>query len=184
MIKKAIIFFSGILFALSVAGAFFIGQLWLEIKPKFQAINDEMIIDREAFLAESLIGTVLFEKTKATAARPEDFLARDALRYVKSETMFNYHLKRWLLAKRLSWAYSEEELLTNWLSTVYLGEGEYGLETAALSLFGKSIDDMTEQESIAIAALVIAPSRYRENQEAWELRQGLLMEKWSKNSPR
>jgi len=182
MLKKAILIFSGVLLVLSMACAFFTGQLWSEIHPEFYELRDDMMVEREVFPAENLIGTVLFRPKKATAMGPEDFLARDALDHVKNETILKHQLKRLLLAKRLSWASSEDQLLITWLSTVYLGGGEYGLETAAKSLFGKSIDEMTEQESIAIAALVMAPSRYRQDKQAWELRQKLLMEKLSDNS--
>ena len=56
--------------------------------------------------------------------------------------------------------YSKEEILTWYLNTIYLGEGAYGVKSAAHVYFGKELDELTTKECACIIGITNNPSRY------------------------
>lgn len=65
-----------------------------------------------------------------------------------------------LLALKLERSYSKSELLEIYLNQIYLGNGSYGVEVAALTYFGKSAKDLRLAESAMIAGLPTNPEGY------------------------
>ena len=64
------------------------------------------------------------------------------------------------VALRIEQRYSKEEILAHYMNRIYFGPGGYGIETAALSYFGKHAKDLTLGESAMIAGIVRAPSYF------------------------
>ncbi len=67
-------------------------------------------------------------------------------------------LREILLAAQLEQRYTKRQILEEYLNTVYLGEGYYGVEAASRGYFGKSAADLEPQEAALLAALVRSPS--------------------------
>ena len=63
------------------------------------------------------------------------------------------------LAQEIEKTLSKQQILENYLNTVYFGEGAYGAEAAARTFFAKSAKDLTLPEGALIAGLVQSPSR-------------------------
>ena len=64
------------------------------------------------------------------------------------------------LAYRLESKYSKRAILQAYLNHVYLGEGYYGVQAAALGYFAKPASALDAAESATIAALINRPSGY------------------------
>lgn len=64
------------------------------------------------------------------------------------------------LARRLESKYSKRAILQAYLNHVYLGEGYYGVEAAALGYFGKPASALNAAEGATLAALINRPSGY------------------------
>jgi 1A family penicillin-binding protein len=64
-----------------------------------------------------------------------------------------------LIAARLEQRYSKEEILEQYLNTVYFGEGFYGVEAASRGYFSKPASQVLPHEAALLAALVRSPSR-------------------------
>ncbi|HZJ17306.1 MAG TPA: biosynthetic peptidoglycan transglycosylase, partial [Chthoniobacteraceae bacterium] len=62
------------------------------------------------------------------------------------------------VALRIEQKYSKDEILEFYMNRIYFGPGGYGIETAALSYFGKHADALTLGESAMIAGIIRAPS--------------------------
>ncbi len=62
-------------------------------------------------------------------------------------------------AIKLSWTYSKDEILRHYLNRVYLGNGAYGFQDAALLYFGKPARDLTLSEAAALVGALPAPNR-------------------------
>lgn len=56
--------------------------------------------------------------------------------------------------------YSKKEIMEWYLNTIYLGEGCYGVQSAAEIYFGKDVEDLTPAECAAIIAITNNPSLY------------------------
>jgi len=65
-----------------------------------------------------------------------------------------------VLAIRLEWAFSKDEILEMYLNRIYFGRGFYGIEAASQGYFGKSASALALDESALLAGLIQAPSAY------------------------
>jgi membrane peptidoglycan carboxypeptidase len=63
-----------------------------------------------------------------------------------------------LLARELEETRSKASILEEYLNTVYLGEGAYGVQAAAETYFRKDVQDLDVAESALLAAIIRAPS--------------------------
>ena len=64
-----------------------------------------------------------------------------------------------LIALYLETRLSKDEILSRYLSSVYFGEGAFGLRAASQRYFNKSPEDLSVGEAAMLAGLVKAPSR-------------------------
>jgi 1A family penicillin-binding protein len=82
-------------------------------------------------------------------------LARASL---SSERTYDRKIREILLAAQLEQRYTKAQILEEYLSTVYMGEGYYGVEAASRGYFGKPASDLQPHEAALLAALVRSPS--------------------------
>jgi penicillin-binding protein 1A len=68
-------------------------------------------------------------------------------------------LKEMILAFRVEKLMSKEEILYLYLNQIYLGDGAYGVESAAQTYFGRGVSTLTVAEGALLAGLAQAPSR-------------------------
>jgi penicillin-binding protein 1A len=69
-------------------------------------------------------------------------------------------LKEAKVARAIEQQYSKQKILELYLNQIYLGNGAYGIESAAQRYFGKSIKDLNLAEAATLAALPKGPERY------------------------
>src|SRR4051812_16632604 len=69
-------------------------------------------------------------------------------------------LKEAKVARQIEAKYTKAKILELYLNQIYLGNGAYGVETAAQRYFGKSARDLNLAEMATLAALPKAPERY------------------------
>ncbi len=96
---------------------------------------------------------------------------------LSNEVSFNRKLKEAILAFRIERALSKERILELYLNQIYLGEGSYGIASASLTYFDKSINELNYAESALLAALPKAPSKYNpyKNIELSKFRRNLVI---------
>jgi len=90
--------------------------------------------------------TITQQVTKTMLLTPEKKLSRK--------------IKEAILAKRLEDKLSKDEILYLYLNQIYLGAGAYGVEAAAETYFGKSVDKLNLAEMAILAGLPKAPNAY------------------------
>jgi penicillin-binding protein 1A len=79
------------------------------------------------------------------------FLSSDrSLRRKAQEVIIAFWLEGWL---------TKDEILSRYLSSVYFGDGVYGLRAAAKHYFGRSPENLSLAQSAMLAGMVQAPSR-------------------------
>jgi len=64
------------------------------------------------------------------------------------------------LALQMEHRYTKDEILTDYLNTVYFGEGAYGIEAAAETYFGVHAGELDLSESATLAGLITAPNHF------------------------
>ena len=101
-----------------------------------------------------------------------------------NEVSFNRKLKEAILAFRIERALSKERILELYLNQIYLGEGTYGVASASLEYFDKSISELNYNEAALLAALPKAPSRYNpyKNIKLAKFRRNLVLKNLLENN--
>ena len=88
-------------------------------------------------------------------------------------------LQEQYLALQLERRESKDWILENYLNTINLGSGTWGVQTAAMRYFGKDVSDLTLSECAVLAGVIKSPSGYSplKNPEASRERQLLALGK-------
>ena len=69
-------------------------------------------------------------------------------------------IKEAKVARAIETRYPKDKILELYLNQIYLGNGAYGVETAAQHYFGKAVRDLNLAEAATLAALPKGPERY------------------------
>ena len=77
-----------------------------------------------------------------------------------NEISWRRKVKEAILAFRIERALSKDRILELYLNEIYLGFGSYGVATAALNYFDKSLGQLSIAEAAFLAALPKAPNNY------------------------
>jgi penicillin-binding protein 1A len=80
--------------------------------------------------------------------------------YLSPEKKYLRKFKEAILAYKIDKYLTKDEILNLYLNQIYLGHGTYGIESAALTYFGKSAKELTLPEIAMLAGLPKAPSAY------------------------
>ncbi|SDE43247.1 transglycosylase domain-containing protein [Glycomyces harbinensis] len=88
-----------------------------------------------------------------TATTPDEVTAA-------SEVTIDRKVKEMGYALALEEEMTKEEILTNYLNTVYFGNGAYGIGAAAQVYYGKVPADLTVPEAAMLVGLIQSPSTY------------------------
>ena len=101
-----------------------------------------------------------------------------------NEVSFDRKIKEAILAFRIERALSKERILELYLNQIYLGEGSYGIASASLRYFNKSINELNYSEAAMLAALPKAPSKYNpyKNLELAIYRRNLVLKNLLENN--
>ena len=104
------------------------------------------------------ISNIIYSKRLEGASTITQQVAKNFL--LSNEVSFNRKLKEAILAFRIERVLSKERILELYLNQIYLGEGSYGIASASLTYFDKSIKELNYSEAALLAALPKAPSKY------------------------
>ncbi len=96
---------------------------------------------------------------------------------LSNEISLDRKIKEAILAFRIERALSKERIIELYLNQIYLGEGSYGIASASLRYFDKSISELNYSEAALLAALPKAPSKYNpyKNKELATYRRNLVI---------
>lgn len=97
--------------------------------------------------------------------------------FLTNEVSLNRKLKEALLAFRIEETLTKAEILELYLNEIYLGFGAYGVASAALHYFDKSLNELTLSEVAYLAALPKAPNNYRPDRPETRAR-GIARRNW------
>jgi penicillin-binding protein 1A len=79
---------------------------------------------------------------------------------LSNELSVSRKIKEVLLATRIDEALSKDRILELYLNEIYLGASSYGVASAALTYFNKSLDELSLAEAAFLAGLPKAPNNY------------------------
>lgn len=80
--------------------------------------------------------------------------------YMGQTTSIPGKVREAVLAIKIDREQSKDEILENYLNTIYFGRNAYGIETAAKKYFGVSASELDLSQSALLAAIIPAPSAW------------------------
>ncbi len=104
------------------------------------------------------ISNILQNKRLEGASTITQQVAKNFL--LTNEVSLKRKIKEAILAFRIEKAYTKKRILELYLNEIYLGQGTYGVASASLEYFNKSVKELNYNESALLAALPKAPSKY------------------------
>ena len=78
--------------------------------------------------------------------------------FLTQERSWNRKIREALLAFKLETVTSKDQILEDYLNTIYFGRHANGIDAAARAYFGKSVTDLTLSEGAVLAAVIKSPS--------------------------
>ena len=121
------------------------------------------------------INNYLYSKRLEGASTITQQVAKNFL--LTNEVSLNRKIKEAILAFRIERSLSKKRILELYLNQIYLGQGAYGIASASLEYFDKSISDLNYGEASLLEALPKAPSKYNpyQNMELAKFRRNLVL---------
>lgn len=80
--------------------------------------------------------------------------------FLSPERTFQRKIRELILALKMELVLTKEQILEMYLNQIYFGHSAYGVETAALTFFDKTLSELTLPESAFLAGLPKAPTTY------------------------
>jgi penicillin-binding protein 1A len=80
--------------------------------------------------------------------------------FLTQERTISRKIKEAMLALKIEYKYTKNEILQMYLNQVYFGSGAYGVEAASRTYFGKHVEELTLPECALLAGLPRAPNEY------------------------
>jgi len=90
--------------------------------------------------------------------------------FLTQERSWSRKIKEALLSMKIETVQSKDQILENYLNTIYFGRNAYGIDAAARSYFGKPVTDLTLSEGAALAAIINSPNYYAQKENVSALR--------------
>jgi membrane peptidoglycan carboxypeptidase len=97
-------------------------------------------------------------------------------------------IRELVISLKLENSLSKDQILENYLNTIYFGRGSYGVQTAAQQYFNRNVDQLTLSQTAVIASILRSPGYYdpalsKENEERLKNRfqyviNGMLDKEW------
>jgi penicillin-binding protein 1A len=150
------------------------GQISPNVKNAVVSIEDSRYYEHSGVdfqgIGRALVKDLLSQSAAQGASTITQQFVKNALIAQGDRSLFE-KFKEAALAYRLEHHWSKDKILTEYLNTIYFGEGAYGVEAAARTYFGKAHPDCGSEtepcasilepwEAATLAAIIASPSAY------------------------
>ena len=146
-----------------------IDQIPLDLQHAVVAIEDERFyehngIDIRGILRAAVVGITSGNFSEGASTITQQLIKNTVFTdWVNESTLerFERKFQEWYLALALEKQIKDKDvILQNYLNTINLGNGNYGVQAAAQDYFGKDVSDLTLSECTVIAGITQNPTRY------------------------
>jgi len=80
--------------------------------------------------------------------------------FLTPERSIQRKVKELVIAIKLENQFTKDQILENYLNTIYFGRGSYGVQTASQVYFGTTVDQLTTAQSAVLASILRSPGLY------------------------
>lgn len=135
-------------------------QIPIQSQQAMLAAEDREFYEHGGFSIRGISRAVVTNLIGATGAGGGSTITQQYAKnaYLTQERTITRKLRELVLSIKLETVVSKDQILQDYLNTIYFGRGAYGIETAANQYFGKSVSQLEVSESAVLAAIVQAPN--------------------------
>ena len=146
-----------------------IDQIPLDLQHAVVAIEDERFyehngIDIIGILRAGVVGITTGHFSEGASTITQQLIKNNVFTdWVNESTLerFERKFQEWYLALELEKQVKDKDvILQNYLNTINLGNGNYGVQAAAQDYFGKDVSDLTLSECTVLAGITQNPTKY------------------------
>ena len=80
--------------------------------------------------------------------------------FLTPERSIQRKVKELVIAIKLENQFTKDEILENYLNTIYFGRGSYGVQTASQVYFGTTVNKLTVAQAAVLASILRSPGFY------------------------
>lgn len=80
--------------------------------------------------------------------------------FLTQDQTYSRKAKEILISVKIDGELGKDEILENYLNTIYFGRGADGIQTASEEYFGKDVEDLSVSEGALLASIIRGPSLY------------------------
>lgn len=152
------------------------------VQNAFLAIEDRKFRNHHGF-DFSRIGKAAFVtitgKRREGGSTITQQLAKNA--FLSPERTLSRKFKEAILSLEIERKYTKDEILENYLNTIYFGQGAYGIKVASRKYFNKEPKDLTIAQAAILASLPKSPTKYSKLENALERQKLVLNQMYTYN---
>ncbi|RCV55440.1 transglycosylase domain-containing protein [Marinitenerispora sediminis] len=104
-------------------------------------------------------------------------MARNYYDGLSQDRSYIRKIKEILISLKVEQSLDKDQILTQYLNTIYFGRNAYGIQAASQAYFGKNVEDLDAAEGAFIGAIIQQPSNFENVQEGSEM-EAILHERW------
>lgn len=126
------------------------------------AIEDQRFWDHAGVDLKALLRAAYTNVTEGSVEQGASTITQQLVKnlYVGDEIALSRKFKEAYLAWQLEQNQTKEEILTEYLNTVYFGNGAYGVQAAARTYFGIDATELNLPQAALLAGVIPSPSTY------------------------
>lgn len=87
-------------------------------------------------------------------------MARNYYNTLSREETYTRKIREIMVAMKVDQSLSKDQILEQYLNTIYFGRNAYGIQAASQAYFGKNIDELEESEGALMGALIQQPGNF------------------------
>ncbi|MGY0386601.1 transglycosylase domain-containing protein [Nocardioides sp. WG-D5] len=131
------------------------------VKHAVVAAEDRTFYENSGVDVKGIVRAAFSNTTEGTAGGASTITQQYVKNYyLNSERSYSRKLKEAVIALKLTRQKSKDQILTDYLNTIYFNRGAYGIEAAAKAYFAKPTKDLSLQETAALAAILNNPAGF------------------------
>ncbi len=172
-----------------------LAKIPLRLRYAVMAAEDRRFYSERAFSITGLAHAVLSNVLTLGQGRGGSTITQQYAKtaFLTPERSIQRKIKELVISLKLENAMTKDQILENYLNTIYFGRGSYGVQTAAQQYFNRNANQLSISQSAIIASILRSPGLYDpfygdKAQKARNLArlqgrfqyviQGMLAEKW------
>jgi len=128
----------------------------------FVAIEDERFWQHNGIDPKRIVGAIFRNIQKGSLSEGASTITQQLVRnkYLSFEKTFKRKIQEQYLALQVEKVLTKEQILEEYLNTINLGSGAYGVAAAAYTYFGKDVGSLSIAECAMIAGITQSPYYY------------------------